>query len=175
MRSFTDKANRTWTIDLTIAAAKRIKTMAGVDLLSDDQGGLLELIGSGGLAAYETVANCLYACVAPQAQQQNITDEQFGAELGAEQMVKATAVFVEELIDFFLPLRPPLGETLRVLWQKAQVSRREETRIVRQALESPEIDRAMAEAIAGAEEAMTETIGKLCTNSPASSASTPPA
>jgi len=173
MRSFTDRKNRQWVLDITIGTAIRIKDLAGIDLLSDEQGGLLEMVGGGSLSAYATICDCLYAAVQPQAAELGVSDEQFGAELGAEQMTKAAEAFIGELIDFFLVLRPPLGETLKAVWQKTQASRSEEANIVRRALARPEVDEAVTQALRDAEAEITRTLGTLSGKSPASSASTP--
>ena len=97
MRTFTDNAGRTWTVSVNVDALKRVKGLLGVDLMEAVEGKLLErLIG-------EPVLLCdvIYAVCKPQADQQNISDEDFGRAMAGDAIDHATAALLEDLVDFF--------------------------------------------------------------------------
>ncbi|MGI6273729.1 MAG: hypothetical protein ACOYLD_15425 [Anaerohalosphaeraceae bacterium] len=99
MRSFTDSTGRTWTINLTIDAAKRVRDLLGINLLEPEAGDppLLTRLGTDEIL----LCDVIYCLIKPQADQQAITDEQFGQALGGEAILAAQKAFYEELIDFF--------------------------------------------------------------------------
>ena len=51
------------------------------------------------------LADIIYAICKPQADEKNITDEQFGGLLNGNAIAEATEAFIEELIDFFPPAK----------------------------------------------------------------------
>jgi hypothetical protein len=99
MKTFTDNAGRVWTLSLTLEAAKRVKSLLGVNLLELDRGDppLLTRLGTDVIL----LCDVIFALVKPQADQQKVTDEQFGAALGGEAVLAAQTAFYEELVDFF--------------------------------------------------------------------------
>jgi len=99
MKTFTDNAGRTWTISLTIDAAKRVRDLLKIDLLQPEEGDppLLTRIGTDEIL----LCDVIYCLIKPQADQQNISDEQFGQALGGDAILSAQTAFYEELIDFF--------------------------------------------------------------------------
>jgi len=102
MKTFADNAGRTWTISLTIDAAKRVKSLLGVNLLELDAGEppLLTRLGTDVIL----LCDVIYALVKPQADAAGVTDEQFGSALGGEAVLAAQTAFYEELVDFFRKL-----------------------------------------------------------------------
>jgi len=99
MKTFTDSTGKTWTISLTIDAAKRVKGLAGVNLLDLTAGEppLLTRLGTDVIL----LCDVLYCLVKPQADAAGVTDEQFGSALGGEAILAAQTAFYEELVDFF--------------------------------------------------------------------------
>ena len=107
MKTFTDSAGRTWTINITVDAIKRVKDLVGVNLADVTEGDV-----SGGpplLTRLETdlvlLCDCVYALVKPQADQQQVSDEQFGQALGGDAILAAHDAFWGALSDFFHQLR----------------------------------------------------------------------
>jgi hypothetical protein len=150
MRTFRDSAGRAWAVDLTIGAARRVRTLLGVDLLAltDGTPRLIDrLIEDLGLQI-----DVIYAIVKPQADAAGIIDEQWGQSLGGEAAAAAIGVFWEELVDFFHPLRPAMEQLARAARHLARA--REEL--------AAEIGRRI----------LTGTGGEASGSSPASSAST---
>jgi len=99
MKTFTDSANRTWTISLTVDSAKRVKGLLGVNLLELDTGDppLLTRLGTDVIL----LCDVAYAIVKPQADAAGVSDEQFGSALGGDAILAAQTALYEELADFF--------------------------------------------------------------------------
>ena len=99
MKTFTDTAGHTWTIQMTLNAVKRVKARLDVDLLALEVGDppLLTRL------ALEVILLCdvIYVLIQPQADELKVSDEQFGAALGGEVIHAAQTAFYEELVDFF--------------------------------------------------------------------------
>jgi hypothetical protein len=99
MRSFIDNAGRTWTLQINVAAIKRVRGLVGVDLyklIDDGMEPLAKLI-----ADPVDLADVLYCLVRNEADAKQITDEQFGRALAGDAITAAADAFLEELIDFF--------------------------------------------------------------------------
>jgi len=157
MKTFTDTAGRTWTIALTIDAAKRVKGLLDVNLLELESGDppLLTRLGSDVIL----LCDVIFALVKPQADQQGVTDEQFGAALGGEAILGAQTALYEELVHFFRGLgRNDLAKAVEAQRRMIDLAvSRIETRIDKLDLEA----------------AIESTRGESSTNWPASAASTP--
>lgn len=99
MRQFTDTEGRSWSISLTIDAAKRVRGLLGVNLLELEGGDppLLTRLGTDIIL----LCDVIYCIVKPQADAAGITDEQFGQALGGDAIQQAQGAFYDELIDFF--------------------------------------------------------------------------
>ena len=157
MRTFTDSAGRTWTVSLTIDAAKRVKGLLDVNLLELEAGDppLLTKLGTDVIL----LCDVIFALVKPQADAAGVTDEQFGAALGGEVILAAQTAFYEELVDFFRKLgRTDLAKAVDAQRRMIDLAvRRIETRIDRLDLEA----------------AVESTLGEPSTSSPPSSGSIP--
>lgn len=99
MHAFKDKDGREWQVNLTIGDAKRVKNLLDVNLLEPEAGDppLLTRLGT------EEILLCdvIYCLVKPQADDRNISDEQFGIALGAAEILQAQEAFYAEWLDFF--------------------------------------------------------------------------
>ncbi|HEV57106.1 MAG TPA: hypothetical protein ENN87_06360 [Phycisphaerales bacterium] len=165
MRTFADNAGRTWTITLTIDAAKRVKRLLDVNLLELEAGDppLLTRLGTDVIL----LCDVIYVLIKPQADAAGLTDEQFGAALGGEAILAAQTAFYEELVDFFRKLgRTDLARAVDAQRRLIDLAvARIETRIETLDLETA-ISRTLGEPSAS-------TGGGSSTNWPASSGSTP--
>ncbi len=157
MRTFTDSAGRTWTVTLTIDAAKRVRSLLGVNLLELDAGDppLITRLGTDVILLCDVV----FALVKPQADAAAVSDEQFGAALGGDVILAAQTVLYEEMVDFFRKL----GR--RDLAKAAQAQKR----VIDLAVTA--VERRIGELDLEAE--IEKTLGGLSTSSPAPSASIP--
>ena len=102
MKTFPDTTGRTWTIALTIDAAKRVRSLLDVNLLELEAGDppLLTRLGTDVIL----LCDVIFALVKPQADAAGVSDEQFAAALGGETILAAQTAFYEELVDFFRKL-----------------------------------------------------------------------
>ena len=157
MKTFTDTAGRTWTVALTIDAAKRVKSLLDVNLLELEAGDppLLTRLGTDVIL----LCDVIFALVKPQADAAGVSDEQFAAALGGDVVLAAQTAFYGELVDFFRKLgRGDLAKAVDAQRRMIDLAvARIETRLDKLDLEA----------------AVESTLGEPSTSSPPSSASTP--
>lgn len=159
MRTFKDNAGRTWTISLTVAAVKRVRDLAKIDLLDLANGRVLERL----VADPVTLCDALYAACKPQADAEGITDEAFGEAMAGDAIEHASKALVEELIQFFPNARERAALSRVVRTMDAAMDRARDT--VERRLDGGEIERAIEAAMANT------AAGPSFTDSPVSSAS----
>ena len=105
MKTFQDNAGRQWTVTLNVAALKRVRAMTSVDLFNvvtlDENKkpdiSLLERLSEDPIL----LVDVLYSVCKPEADTQNVSDEQFGAAMAGDAIEHATNALLEELVDFF--------------------------------------------------------------------------
>jgi len=175
MKTFTDTAGRTWTIALTIDAAKRVKSLLDVNLLELEAGDppLLTRLGTDVIL----LCDVIFALVKPQADAAGVTDEEFGRALGGEAILAAQTALYEELVDFFRKLgRGDLAKAVDAQRRMIDLAvARIETRIdgmdLEAAIETCLPDRQATLGVTA--EPQVETDGEPSTSSPPSSESIP--
>jgi hypothetical protein len=121
MFSFRDLHDRLWTIELTIAAIRRLKSSLSVDLLN---------LGEGTPPlAVRLVTDPLFVCevlfslLAPRMEEAGVSEDDFAEAMGADQMVAAYTAFAEALENFFQKLgRPELATALRQATQAVRMT-----------------------------------------------------
>ena len=157
MKTFTDTAGRTWTLALTIDAAKRVKSLLDVNLLELEAGDppLLTRLGTDVIL----LCDVIFALVKPQADAAGVSDQEFAAALGGDVVLAAQTAFYGELVDFFRKLgRGDLAKAVDAQRRMIDLAvARIETRLDKLDLEA----------------AVESTLGEPSTNSPPSSESTP--
>jgi hypothetical protein len=98
MKTFKDNAGRTWTIAVNIAAVKRVKSLLDIDLIEGVvKEGVIDELATNPIL----LCDVIYAICKPEADKQNITDEQFGQAMAGDAIELATEALLEELVDFF--------------------------------------------------------------------------
>jgi len=98
MKTFKDTTDRTWNIMINVSAIKQVRSALDVDLLGIIEGSkVLEKL----IDDPVTLCDVLYVLIKPQADAQQVTDEEFGAALGGDVLEKAVEALLGELIDFF--------------------------------------------------------------------------
>lgn len=100
MPSFKDTEGRVWTLRITVAAIRRIKDIAGIDLGDFSvfgEGGPFSDLGSDSCRLVEII----YAAVKPEADILGVTMEKFMESFVGETVVKASEALLESLADFF--------------------------------------------------------------------------
>ena len=146
---FTDRRQRTWSIDVTVGSIRRVLHGCQVDLTAALEGKLMAELGQDPLR----FASVLFWLLEPQAKAAGVLEEDLAEALAGEVLHAAYEAFCEALISFFH--RPEQREVLGKLKTKAdQVL----TQAGRQALSLVEsdtlnqkIDREIAKARAAAE------------------------
>jgi len=97
MKTFSDNTGRSWMLTVNVGAVKRVKALIGVDLLEAVEGKLIERLASDPVLLCDVV----YALCKPQADQLNVSDEDFGRSMAGDAIDNATSAMLEELVDFF--------------------------------------------------------------------------
>ncbi len=151
MREFKDTEGRAWQVTIDIAAAKRVRSLVGLDLMDISQGGAVQQLAADPIL----LCDALYVICKPQADKRQLSDEDFGRGLSGEVIERATTVFLEELADFFPGAR-------RVAARKTLEAMQRVDGQLREALDNLDIDALVQ-----------QSCGDLLSKLPASSASTP--
>ena len=97
MKAFTDNEGRTWNVEITVDAIRRLKDASGVNLLTVLDGDLLERLASDPIL----LCDVIFTLCAEQAEKAKVTPEDFGKSMGGDVIDAATAAVLEELADFF--------------------------------------------------------------------------
>lgn len=163
MKTFRDNTGNEWSVEINVAALKRIRSLTGTDLLEVISGGdLLERL----MRDPVLLCDIIYALVKPQADERRISDEAFGAAMAGDAIDAATAALLDELVAFCPSPRDRanLGRVLLVVRQAMDKARD----VVEARLEGGEIERIVEAALS------QTTSGNLSGAAPASSASIPP-
>lgn len=96
MKTFTDNAGRTWTVTINVDAIKRVKGLLDVNLLEIVEGSLIERL----IRDPVLLCDVVYAVCKPEADEKNITDEDFGRAMAGDSIEHATRALLEELVGF---------------------------------------------------------------------------
>ena len=96
MHSFKDTEGREWLVIVRTGEIKRMRDMAGVDVLSGDGQAFNELAQNP-----ECVANALYAVCKKQADERNIDCETFCDYIYGDVIETATSALLDAIVDFF--------------------------------------------------------------------------
>lgn len=97
MKTFTDNAGRTWTVAINVDCIKRVKTLLSVNLLDAIEGKLIEDLVSDPVL----LCDVIYAVCKPEADTNEVSDEEFGRAMAGDAIDNATTALLEELVDFF--------------------------------------------------------------------------
>jgi hypothetical protein len=136
MKTFKDNAGRTWTVDVNIATVKRVKSMLNIDLIEIVEGKILDKIVLNPVIMCDVV----YAICKPEADKQNIDDEQFGYAMAGDALEYATGALLQELIDFFPESKRPV---LRASQEKFLKYHAKSIDLMTNYLNSPELEEKM--------------------------------
>ena len=99
MRLFQDIKGEGWQLEINTTVIKRVKSLLDVNLLSlaDNNFALLDRLSTD----LVLLVDVLYVVCRDQANERNITDEEFGRRMAGDQIITARDVLIEELVDFF--------------------------------------------------------------------------
>ncbi len=96
MQNFRDNAGRTWAVSVDVAAIKRVRALAGFDLLSVMDGKAVDRL----IADPVLLCDVLCAVCRPEAERLGVTDEDFGRAMAGDAIDHATQALLEELVSF---------------------------------------------------------------------------
>ena len=96
MQTFRDNAGRTWAVSVDVAAIKRVRALAGFDLLSVVDGKAVDRL----IADPVLLCDVLCAVCRPEAERLGVTDEDFGRAMAGDAIDHATQALLEELVSF---------------------------------------------------------------------------
>lgn len=105
MATFYDHDRRPYTLSITLGGVKRVRALLGIDLLSPYEEN--RLVGGKKPADLVDIIDTIYLLVSADADRHGLTDEQWAAAMGGEQMDAAVVVFYEEWERFFRSLNRP--------------------------------------------------------------------
>ena len=99
MKTFTDAANRTWSLTLNLGTAMAVKDKLSIDLLQPEAGDppLLTRLGTDEMLLGEV----LCAMLGGQFETHKVTDADVRNSFDGQTLLAAQKAFYEELIDFF--------------------------------------------------------------------------
>lgn len=178
MRKFTDAAGRDWMIEATRDSLRRVKELAGIDLLTGE--GLARVTDHQDLwALLEAWPDVLWALCQPQCQAAGVSQQQWAELLLAEVPPEQPPVFdgavtaaLEEIASFFRRLgRLTAAEAIMKIVQTKRIKEGQLAARMGATLDQA-IEREMETTLRQLESQLS-TLGMPSTSSPASSASNP--
>ncbi|MGQ0626884.1 MAG: hypothetical protein ACT4PL_02145 [Phycisphaerales bacterium] len=161
MRTFKDNAGRQWSVEINVAALKRVRGLTGTDLMQVIEGTLIEKL----IRDPVLLCDVVYAICKPEADTRTplVSDEEFGKAMAGDAIEAATTAVLEELVSF-CPSPRDRANLGRVLQATTKVMERARD-LVEKKLDSGELDRLADRLLA--------TAGGSSGNALESSASTP--
>lgn len=96
MKTFTDNADRVWTVSITVDAIRRVRATLDINLLEFIEGNLIQRF----IRDPVLLCDVIYVICRPQADELNITDEDFGRAMAGDAIEYATTALLEDLVDF---------------------------------------------------------------------------
>lgn len=156
MHSFTDEKGRAWSVVVTVDTVRRVRQLAGVDLMQVIKGPLLEELAGDPVR----LVDVLFAICKPQADAGKVTDQDFGQSLAGDSIDAATMALLGAIADFF---PSPTRKLLRQLIDAGRASQEKVS-----ALMEHHVSKAIA-----AMDAAASTPGVSSPSAPDSSGSTP--
>ena len=161
MRTFKDNAGRQWSVEINVAALKRVRGLTGTDLMQVIEGTLIEKL----IRDPVLLCDVVYAICKPEADTRTppVSDEEFGKAMAGDAIEAATTAVLEELVGF-CPSPRDRANLGRVLQATTKVMERARD-LVEKKLDSGELDRLADRLLA--------TAGGSSISAPESSASTP--
>jgi len=164
---WTDAENRSWSTAISVNAIRRVKELVGVNLLEVFDGEMLARLADDPVL----LVNTLYAVCKPQADERNVSDEQFGELLVGDTIELAAAALVRGIADFFPKDRRAV---LDRLWAATKRTRNEAIQMATDKLDSPLVEQAITGAIQKASDEIDQRLrsyGDTSGSSPESLAS----
>lgn len=155
---WTDAQGHSWTTAINVNTIKRVRELAGINLLEVFDGQLLNRLSENP----ELLVNTLYAVCKPQADEQSVTEEAFAERLVGDAIELASTALVQGLIGFFPKDR---REVLRRLWTATGKAQTEAIRLVTNKLDAANIDATIQAVMERASDQIDRELQSLCAGS----------
>lgn len=105
MATFYDSEKRPYTLSINLGGVKRVRSVLGVDLMTPYEDN--PLVGGRKPVDLVAIIDVIYLLARDDADKHGLTDEQWAAAMGGEQMDAAVAMFYQEWERFFRSLNRP--------------------------------------------------------------------
>ncbi|MBL0920927.1 MAG: hypothetical protein IBJ10_02230 [Phycisphaerales bacterium] len=164
MKTFIDNQGRKWSVQVDVSTIKRVRGLAGVDLLDVLGGKLIDRL----IVDPILLCDVIYAVCKPQADDLGVSDETFGAAMAGDTIEHATQALLDEIVSFSPNPRDraALGKVLAATSAAMDKARD----LIDESINSGTMQRAIDAAVAP----LLSTHGASSGGAPASPASTPP-
>ena len=90
MKTFKDNEGRTWTVKVNISTVKRVKSLLGINIFDAIEKDLIARLVTDTIL----LVDVLYVICKPEAEQKNVSDEQFGEGLAGDAITAATTALL---------------------------------------------------------------------------------
>lgn len=143
MKAFKDRAGRTWNVDINVVTAKRLLSLAGLDITKLHEPQVFMPLADNPVK----MVDALYVAVKPQADAAGITDEEFGVSMGGSAIDDGFTAFMEEVADFFR--LPEQRETFRLALNRVRQIGAKAGVLALEKLNDPNLDAEILAAMSG--------------------------
>ncbi len=133
MKTFTDNANRTWTVAVNVGAVKRMRDLLKLDLAGDNLADVIGKLANDPVALVDT----LWVILQSQAEAQSVSAEAFADAVAGDVITRATEALLEEIVDFF---PEPKRRTMRRILELMRSAERQALERLEAMAESPEME-----------------------------------
>ena len=158
MKTFADNAGRTWTVAINVDAIKRVKGLLDVNLLEIVEGNLIERL----IRDPVLLCDVVYVICKPEADEQNVSDVDFGRAMAGDAIEHATKAVLEELVGFSPSPRDRanLQKVLETTWRVMDKARD----MVEAKLISSELEKSIEQALQNASDSSGDAPGSSGSN-----------
>ena len=171
MRTFKDNAGRQWSVEINVAALKRVRGLTGTDLMQVIEGTLIEKL----IRDPVLLCDVVYAICKPEADTRTppVSDEEFGKAMAGDAIEAATTAVLEELVSFCPSPRDRanLGRVLQATNRVLDKARNLTEKRIETLTSESELDRLVNRMVPPLPEPLTP--GSSSTSAPEPSDSTP--
>jgi hypothetical protein len=115
MRQFKDEKGRPWTISVNVGTVKKVRGLAGIDLLDVQSGSMFQQLAEDPVK----LGDVLWVLCQEEAEERKVGELDFAAALAGDSLSSATEALLEEVTDFF---PKPQRELLRKALSRAKAS-----------------------------------------------------
>ena len=151
MKQFNDNKGRAWSVEFTVSAVKRIRGLCDFDPLD---GEALQSLAANPVL----LVDVLFATIQPQAQAQDVSDEDFGGSMGGEAIATASEALVSEIVNFIQQTDPAKGKFIVRSMEKYQEVNERVANHAMSILETEAIDNAIEREIKKVEGEMEKVL-----------------